>query len=234
MGTKRYAQMCAIAAALDVVGERWTLLIIRDLLTGPKRYNQLLEETLVGIGPNLLAARLQMLMEHGVIQRESVAGDGRGVQYRLTPRGEALRPVVMGLASWGLSHIASYEQDGLVRAEWARLALEAMVAVGPQPEVDESYEFRIGDEVFHVRCENHTARVVEGNPPNEPALVVTADPETFIRIGTEQVAILDAVLSGRVVIAGDTNSLSRCLRLLDLELTSSSSATTDAGVADVS
>ncbi|MGX1763192.1 winged helix-turn-helix transcriptional regulator, partial [Streptomyces lydicus] len=61
MGTKRYAQMCAVAAALDLVGERWTLLIIRDLTTGPKRYNQLLEETLVGIGPNLLAARLQML-----------------------------------------------------------------------------------------------------------------------------------------------------------------------------
>ncbi|MBF6331917.1 helix-turn-helix transcriptional regulator [Nocardia transvalensis] len=220
MGTKRYAQMCAVAAALDIVGERWTLLIIRDLLTGPKRYNQLLDETLVGIGPNLLAARLQMLTEQGVIQREPVSGDGRGVQYRLTPSGEALRPVVLGLASWGLSHIASYEGDGLVRAEWARLALEAMIAVGPEPEADESYEFRIGDEVFHVCCENRTARVVGGPAPNEPALVVTADPETFIRIGTEQIAVLDAVLSGRVVITGDTNSLSRCLRLLDLELTS--------------
>ncbi|PXX70611.1 HxlR family transcriptional regulator [Nocardia tenerifensis] len=224
MGTKRYAQLCAVAAALDLVGERWTLLIIRDLMTGPKRYNQLLEETLVGIGPNLLAARLQMLTEHGVIQREAVSGDGRGVQYRLTPSGEALRPVIIGLASWGLSHISSYEQDGLVRAEWGRLALEAMITVGPPPEVDEAYEFRIGDELFHVLCENHTARVVDGSPPEEPALVVTCDPETFIRIGTEQVGILDAMLSGNLTVSGDSTALSRCLTLLDLELTSTTQA----------
>ncbi|MFB8281242.1 winged helix-turn-helix transcriptional regulator [Nocardia colli] len=233
MGTKRYAQMCAVAAALDLVGERWTLLIIRDLTTGPKRYNQLLEETLVGIGPNLLAARLQMLTEHGVIQREPVPGDGRGVQYRLTASGEALRPVIIGLASWGLSHISSYEQDGLVRSEWGRLALEAMLSVGPQPEVDESYEFRIGDEVFHVSCEDGVARVVEGSPPDEPVLVVTADPETFIRIGTEQVGILDAMLSGSLTVSGDSTSLTRCLRLLGLELTSTAQAA-HAAHADVS
>ncbi|WP_107657242.1 winged helix-turn-helix transcriptional regulator [Nocardia suismassiliense] len=232
MGTKRYAQMCAVAAALDLVGERWTLLIIRDLMTGPKRYNQLLEETLVGIGPNLLAARLQMLTEHGVIQRESVSGDGRGVQYRLTASGEALRPVIIGLASWGLSHISSYEQDGLVRSEWGRLALEAMITVGPPPDVDESYEFRIGDEVFHVLCENRTARVVDGSP-DDPTLVVTADPETFIRIGTEQLGILDAMLSGNLTVSGDSTSLSRCLRLLDLELTSTTQAAAEAH-ADVS
>ncbi|WP_194832812.1 winged helix-turn-helix transcriptional regulator [Nocardia sp. XZ_19_369] len=232
MGTKRYAQMCAVAAALDLVGERWTLLIIRDLMTGPKRYNQLLEETLVGIGPNLLAARLQMLTEHGVIQRESVSGDGRGVQYRLTASGEALRPVIIGLASWGLSHISSYEQDGLVRSEWGRLALEAMITVGPPPDVDESYEFRIGDEVFHVLCENRTARVVDGSP-DDPALVVTADPETFIRIGTEQLGILDAMLSGNLTVSGDSTSLSRCLRLLDLELNSTAQAASEAH-ADVS
>ncbi|MFF3229088.1 winged helix-turn-helix transcriptional regulator [Nocardia suismassiliense] len=232
MGTKRYAQMCAVAAALDLVGERWTLLIIRDLMTGPKRYNQLLEETLVGIGPNLLAARLQMLTEHGVIQRESVSGDGRGVQYRLTASGEALRPVIIGLASWGLSHISSYEQDGLVRSEWGRLALEAMITIGPPPDVDESYEFRIGDEVFHVLCENRTARVVDGSP-DDPALVVTADPETFIRIGTEQLGILDAMLSGNLTVSGDSTSLSRCLRLLDLELNSTAQAASEAH-ADVS
>lgn len=233
MGTKRYAQMCAVAAALDLVGERWTLLIIRDLITGPKRYNQLLEETLVGIGPNLLAARLQMLTEHGVIQRESVSGDGRGVQYRLTASGEALRPVIIGLASWGLSHVSSYGQDGLVRAEWGRLALEAMITVGPPPEADESYEFRIGDDVFHVHCEDRIARVVEGPTPDEPALVVTADPETFIRIGTEQIGILDAMLSGNLTVSGETTSLSRCLRLLDLELTSTAQ-TAPAAHADVS
>ncbi|RJO72524.1 transcriptional regulator [Nocardia panacis] len=224
MGTKRYAQMCAVAASLDIVGERWTLLIIRDLMTGPKRYNQLLDETLVGIGPNLLAARLQMLTEAGIIARETVSGDRRGVSYRLTPSGEALRPVIIGLASWGLSHVASSESGGVVRAEWGRVALEAMVAVGPPPEVDEDYEFQIGSELFHVHCADGVARVVNGPVVGAAALVVTADPETFIKVGTEQLGVLDAVLSGKVVITGDTVALERCLRLLDLELTAKPAA----------
>lgn len=220
MGTKRYRQMCAVAAALDIVGERWTLLIIRDLVNGPKRYNQLLGETLVGIGPNLLASRLQMLTDEGLIEREPVPGDGRGVEYRLTASGEALRPVILGLASWGLSHITSYEPADLVRAEWGILAVEAMVAAGPAPEVDEAYEFRIADHVFCVVCEKGTARVVEGSAPREAALVVDSDPETFIRIGTGQVSPLDAVLSGKMSITGDSMALSRCLRLLGLSLNS--------------
>lgn len=218
MGTKRYRQMCAVAAALDIVGERWTLLIIRDLITGPKRYNQLLGETLVGIGPNLLASRLQMLTEEGLIEREPVPGDGRGVEYRLTESGEALRPVILGLASWGLSHITTYEPADLVRADWGVVAVEAMVAAGPAPEVDEAYEFHIGNQVFSVSCENGTASVVEGSAPREPALIVDSDPETFIRIGTEQVSPLDAVLSGKMSISGDSMALSRCLRLLGLSL----------------
>ncbi|WP_328349225.1 transcriptional regulator [Streptomyces sp. NBC_00445] len=218
MGTKRYRQMCAVAAALDIVGERWTLLIIRDLVAGPKRYNQLLGETLVGIGPNLLASRLQMLTKEGLIEGVPVPGDARGVEYRLTESGAALRPVILGLASWGLSHISSYEPADLVRAEWGMLAVEAMVATGPAPAVDEAYEFRIGDQVFCVLCENETARVVTGPAPQGAALVVDSDPETFIRIGTEQVSPLDAVLSGKMSISGDSMVLSRCLRLLGLSL----------------
>ncbi|WP_409239968.1 winged helix-turn-helix transcriptional regulator [Streptomyces sp. PA5.6] len=220
MGTKRYRQMCAVAAALDIVGERWTLLIIRDLINGPKRYNQLLGESLVGIGPNLLASRLQMLTDEGLIEREPVPGDGRGVEYRLTENGEALRPVILGLASWGLSHITTYEPTDLVRAEWGMVAVEAMVASGPAPEADEAYEFRIGDHVFCVVCENGTATVAEGPAPGKAALVVDSDPETFIRIGTGQVSPLDAVLSGRMSIIGDSTALSRCLKLLGLSLDS--------------
>ncbi|GGV08905.1 winged helix-turn-helix transcriptional regulator [Streptomyces spectabilis] len=233
MGTKRYQQMCAVAAALDIVGERWTLLIIRDLVTGPKRYNQLLGETLVGIGPNLLASRLQMLTDEGLVEREPVPGDGRGVEYRLTESGKALKPVILGLASWGLSHITSYQPADLVRAEWGVLAVEAMVAAGPAPEADEAYEFHIGDQAFFVLCENGTATVVEGSAPSESALVVASDPETFIRVGTEQISPLDAVLSGKMSISGDSMALSRCLRLLGLSLnTDEDKPPTDKGLVE--
>lgn len=223
MGTKRYAQMCAVAAALDIVGERWTLLIIRDLMTGPKRYNQLLDESLAGIGPNLLSMRLQDLGRCGVLIRETVPGDGRGVRYRLTESGEALRPVVLGLAHWGLEHISTHDGlEGVARPEWARLSVEAMVAMGPRPKTNAAFEFRIDSEIFHVACEDGLARVIGGESPDTPALTIESDARNFLRIGTGKLSPLDAVLSGRIAVRGDSSGLEQCLQLLGLELTSAS------------
>jgi len=98
MGTKRsYQQYCGLASALDVVGEPWTLLIIRELLMGPARYSDILAN-LPGLGTNLLAERLKFLVERGVAEQVDVRGTGAQLAYRLTPTGEELRPLVLGLA----------------------------------------------------------------------------------------------------------------------------------------
>jgi DNA-binding HxlR family transcriptional regulator len=94
---RTYRQLCGVARALDVVGERWTLLIVRNLLLGPRRYSDLLDE-LPGITTNLLAKRLQDMEASGLVAR---AADQAAIRYELTPRGLALEPVIMALGRWG-------------------------------------------------------------------------------------------------------------------------------------
>lgn len=92
-----YQSFCPVGSALNVVGERWALLIVRDLLLGPRRYSDLLNG-LGGIGTDILATRLRTLQEHGVVQQ---VGAGRAQRYELTEAGQALRPVITELARWG-------------------------------------------------------------------------------------------------------------------------------------
>ena len=98
--SKRYDQYCPIAHALELIGDRWALLIVRELLQGPKRYTDLAAQ-LPGIGTNILAARLRELEAAGLVSRETFAEVPPRVEYSLTTRGRALRPVVDALASWG-------------------------------------------------------------------------------------------------------------------------------------
>ena len=104
-GRRSYGQLCALAEALDLIGERWTLLVVRELLIGPARFSDI-EDHLAGVGPNLLSARLRMLVDAGLVTSEPVPGDGRGRQYRLTEFGETLREPVLALARWGLTLMA--------------------------------------------------------------------------------------------------------------------------------
>src|SRR2546428_8658267 len=97
---RSYDQWCACARALDIVGERWTLLLVRDLLLGPKRYKDLLAG-LPGIGTNLLAQRLRELEEQGVLERVVLPAPAGATVYRLTPRSAGLEPAVLALAGSG-------------------------------------------------------------------------------------------------------------------------------------
>ena len=121
MTRRSYGQNCALAHALDVVGDRWTVLIIRELLIGPCRYKEL-AEALAGIGTNLLAQRLKQLQSDGLIVK-SVDAPGR---YRLTPRGQSLEPVVLGLIRWGLQLGDRRQDDYQHQDRWDVLALKAL------------------------------------------------------------------------------------------------------------
>lgn len=100
MAKRSYQQYCGIAAALDLLGERWTLLIVRDLLIGPKRFTDLLEG-LPGVGTGLLSQRLRELEESGVIEKAALLPPAASTVYRLTPDGEGLRPAMLSLLRWG-------------------------------------------------------------------------------------------------------------------------------------
>src|SRR5882757_10034070 len=100
MRTREYGQFCGLARAVEVLGQRWTVLVLRDLLVGPRRYSDLLAG-LPGIPTNVLASRLKELEADGLVVREARAGADRSVVYRATPRAEELQPALDGLARWG-------------------------------------------------------------------------------------------------------------------------------------
>ncbi len=121
MGKRSYRQNCALAQAADVIGERWTLLLVRDLLVGPRRFGEL-QRSLKGIGSNLLSDRLRELESAGIIERS-----GNGVRhYVLTPGGAALEPAVLALVRWGLAHGPRNQPGYHHQDDWDLVALKAL------------------------------------------------------------------------------------------------------------
>jgi DNA-binding HxlR family transcriptional regulator len=122
VATRQYGQYCAVAKALDVLGDRWALLIVRELLFAPLRYSDL-QAALPGIATDMLASRLRELEASGVIARG--LDDPR--QYELTDRGRALRPVLEALAVWGLGELTKRTRDEAFDARWMALPLSGML-----------------------------------------------------------------------------------------------------------
>src|ERR687886_123195 len=123
MGRRSYNQYCAVARALDIVGERWTLLVARELLTGPKRFKDLLEG-LPGIGTNLLAARLKNLEGFGILRRTTLPPPAGSKVYELTELGRSLEPVITALGRWGLKFLDTPGQGDDLRPAWAMVAVK--------------------------------------------------------------------------------------------------------------
>lgn len=203
---RSYDQLCPLALTLDAVGDRWTLLVVRELMLGPKRYGEL-AEALPGIGTNLLAERLRRLEDHGVASRE----DGR---YQLTARGRQLKPALLALGSWGLPLMESVAtEDRLFRPSWLMLSLQAMFRPDRAAGVHETWEYRVGDDIFWLRVDEGE---IDGGlgPARAPDLVVSIDEETFRGIGTRQIDPAQAMAAGRIGVTGDRARFLRALEIV--------------------
>jgi DNA-binding HxlR family transcriptional regulator len=140
-----YQTFCPVGAALNVVGERWALLVVRDLLLGPRRYSELLSG-LGGVGTDILAARLRRLQEHGVVQQ---IGEGRARGYELTASGQALRPVLAALAQWGADRLCLPADLSQIPARVPLTSLLVGAASLPA-QAHGVYEIRVEDETVRV------------------------------------------------------------------------------------
>jgi DNA-binding HxlR family transcriptional regulator len=123
---RSYGQYCALARTLDVVGDRWTLLVVRELLLGDRSYGELLH-ALVGVPTNLLAARLRGLEQDGLVVRDVDPTDRRRVRYALTARGHELEPAVLALVRWGGPLMVDGRGEDHVEPHWLLLALRALL-----------------------------------------------------------------------------------------------------------
>lgn len=181
---KSYDQYCAMARGLDVIGDRWTLLIVRELLTGPKRYGEL-TDGLPGIATNLLADRLRALEAAAITERVAGSGTARSLPYQLTAWGAALEPLLMALARWATPLLSAPRANDAYRLRWLVLTLQARFDPSAAANVRRTYEFRIGDEVVHVRIADRSAHPADGAAP-APDIVVAADVDAFLHWGTGQ------------------------------------------------
>ena len=206
MGEKRsYGQYCTVARALDVVGERWTLLLVRELSTGPKRFKDLLEG-LPGIGTNLLANRLKTLEGEGIIRRTTLPPPAGSNVYELTDLGGSLEPVIVALSRWGARLLDAPREEEDLRAGWAAVAMQSALGRGTADRRPGTYEFRIDGEAFHVRIrdseEEERVEVKQG-PASDPDLVVIGAAETFLAVVSGRRSPEEAVRSGALRAEGE-------------------------------
>jgi DNA-binding HxlR family transcriptional regulator/putative sterol carrier protein len=206
--TKRsYGQDCALALGLDVIGERWTLLIIRGLLTGPKRYSELLDQ-LQGMGTNLLATRLRELVEHGIAHKTDAG-------YALTGRGEALRPIVHDLIRWGHQFRYLVPDAALSRPEWDMLALEAAFRPERAHGVDCTIDLTLSGFRFHIVIRDQSARCHAGSAESADAIAATTT-ETLQAIAAGQLSSGAAMKAGKLDLQGSRRVFRQLFRLFEL------------------
>jgi DNA-binding HxlR family transcriptional regulator len=199
---KRYEQYCPMAHALDLVGDRWALLVVRELMRGPKRYTDLVEG-LPGIGTNILAARLRDLEQAEVVVRRTLPPPAASKVYDLTDYGRALRPAMRELALWGARSLGPPTPGSGLFEGWVANALDTVLApLAPAGR----FEFRVDPEVASLV----DGEVVRG-PVVDPDVVVEGDPaaiyDMFVNRRLDQVAVTgDRDLLERLVAAAPTRA----------------------------
>jgi DNA-binding HxlR family transcriptional regulator len=197
---KSYGQYCAIARGLDIVGDRWTLLVVRELLTGPRRYGDL-QEGLAGIATNLLADRLRHLEQNGVVDRDS-----RGV-YSLTKWGQGLVDPIYALARWAGPLMAEPAGDDQFRSAWLVPVVAGIFGGVVPSRPDTTIEIRTGDSPMTIVSTGGRVQVQPG-PSDGSDLVISGPPEGVI--GLLAGALDKAAASERgVSVHGDIRHLAR-------------------------
>ena len=220
---RSYSQLCGIAAALDVVGDRWSALVVRDLLLGPLRFGDL-ADGLPGIGTNTLTTRLKHLEDYGVVHRRLLARPDRGTVYELTDYGRELEPVLLALGRWGTKSMGRLPADVTSRSRWLVAAMLAFHDASRRVPRATTWELRLTDGAFAVRAVGKRLTVTAGSA-DDPDLVVDFDDEDLHRLLTHRLDPAEAVASGLVILDGDTSALTRLIDLFafpDLDLTTTS------------
>jgi len=199
VGNRRYGQYCGVARALEIVGERWALLVVRDLLVGPRRFSEL-KRGLPRIPTNVLAARLKELEEAGVGRRRPVPRPGRGVQYELTEYGHELDEVVTALGRWGARELGEPDEQEVLTPDALVTALRVTFQPANARGLRGSYELRVGDAVVHARIADGRLEVAPGAFPDAD-LTIEAGP-VLHGLFTGETTPAAAVQSGAVRLRG--------------------------------
>ncbi len=206
---KRYGQYCPVAHALDQVGDRWELLVVRELMLGQRRYTDL-AGALPGIGSNILASRLRDLESAGIVRKTKLPPPWAVTVYELTEHGRALEPVLRSLARWGARTLGAPDPGDC----WSTYAVHARFR--PESAVDGSYEIRFVDgETISMEVADGTL-VARKLPADAPDLVVEAHPEALHALVEGAVSIDVALAEGQItILVGSEDELAALVAMFE-------------------
>ena len=209
MAIKRsYGDRCGVARALDAVGERWALLVVRELLLGPKRFTDL-RAGLPGLSPDVLSQRLRELEQAGLLRRRKLAPPASARVYELTERGLALEPVVLELGRWG-SEAPFPADDTAFGADSLVLALKTLFDPAVAAGLDLTVELCLGEDRFRSRVAGGRLEAARGSA-DTPDAVVSSDPGTLAAVLWHGRPLAEALRTGDVEIDGSTPAVKRFL-----------------------
>lgn len=214
MATPRvYDERCGVAHALDLVGQRWTLLLVRELVLGPKRFTDL-RQALPRISPDVLSQRLREQQERGVIQRRKLPPPAGSSVYELTEWGRELEPAVIALARWG-AQSPFLRPDGPLGADSIMLGLRTFFDPNAAEGLDVTCQLVLGNAPFSVRVADAQIEVLRGEAIKRDAVLeAEADVLSHLLDGSE--SLTTATLGRRACVTGDASLIERLLEAIAL------------------
>ncbi|MEU1850582.1 helix-turn-helix domain-containing protein [Streptomyces sp. NPDC019990] len=202
---RSYDQYCSVARALDAVGDRWTLLIVRELLAGPRRYTDL-HADLPGVSTDVLASRLRDMERDGLATRRRLPPPGAAYVYEATARGRELLPVLQALGAWGQAELGERRPTDAVRAHWSALPLLRLL------DGEGLVEVRLEEGLFHLYAGAEDGPLYgDGPAPGVPDARLVLDTGTCTALGRGELSLAQAVRDGRVEVTGE-GPLAKALR----------------------
>ena len=215
MTSRSYNQYCGLAYALDIIGERWTLLIVRELIPGPRRFTDL-AEGLPNISTNLLAERLKRLEQQGILSRRVLPPPAGSTVYELTPLGQALEKTLLELGKWGSQFVPPSAEDAAVLHVGSyALTLKTFFRPEQAQGINETYELHVDHEVLQVQINAGELHVRQGEALKADAIFHT-DMPSYLGLLQRQIKPDEAIAGGLIRIEGDPGALSRFLDLCGL------------------
>lgn len=198
MPRRSYDQYCAVARALDAVGDRWTLLIVRELLGGSRRYTDL-HADLPGVSTDMLASRLKDMERDGLVTRRRLAPPGAAYVYELTDRGRALLPALTALADWGAPALDEKRPTDAVRAHWFAVPLIARLA-GHFTDGVRTIDIALDEGEFHVLLPADGGPGYADGPAQRPDVRLRMDTATCADIAYDRLSLARGIESGRIAV----------------------------------
>ncbi len=211
MPEHRYQQYCGAARALDVVGDRWTLLIVRELTLGPRRFTDLIDG-LPGISRNLLTERLRALQRDGIVAREELPPPAARQVYELTDEGRDLADAIVPLVAWGTRRLGARKPGESFRAHWGALAMATFADREAAQEVSETYQYLVGRTAFHFIVEAGSIQLHYGRA-HDPAVTIRTDEETWADLASGKTTGSAAAAAGSMQLTGDPEAVTRLAKI---------------------